>query len=148
MAVSAPPRPIQRAPHARWARSSVHAVMGVSGPVVALVPAVVAYRLGWSWTAVAVTFAGFAGLLALIIPELVVGPQRVKRAVVAAFPVGTSIAGFLIAGHNFDGNLAALVIGGLLGSAVGSGVQPMLSPALARERTERWQNRQTDRNAG
>lgn len=123
---------------ARWARSPLHVVCAGLGPVAGVIAAVYVHDLGWSLTGVLITLTVVAGVIALVVPDAIVGPRRLARVAFALLMVGTSVAGLAIAAWIWASTWPALIVGGLVGSAVGTGLQRVLFPGLTREAQDRW----------
>jgi hypothetical protein len=139
MSVQQAPRQEPRAPaYSRWARSPLHMVCAGLGPAAGVVAVVYVHDRGWSLPSVLITFAAVAGVIALGLPEAIVGPRRIARVAFGLLPVAASVAGFVLAARLWAPTWPALLVGGLVGSAVGSNLQRMLFPGLAREAEARW----------
>lgn len=123
--------------HARWARSPRHVVCAGLGPVAGVIAAVYVHDRGWSLPATLITLAVVAGVIALVLPDAIIGPRRIARVAFGLLTVGTSVAGLVIAAV-WAPTWPALIVGGLVGSAVGTALQRMLFSGLAREAELRW----------
>jgi hypothetical protein len=147
---ASPPAPTK--PRAPWARTPLHTVYGLLGPVVGGLAALYAHSGGWSPLGVLITLAVVSGVVGLVVPELIVGPHRLARATFGVLPVATTVAAFVIAARegmaDWTGTAVwvGLLAAGILGSAVGTTLQRIVFPSLARERDARWRGRTRQRD--
>jgi hypothetical protein len=134
-------------PHPAWARTPLHMVYGLLSPVLGVIAALYVWNAGWSPLAVLITLAVVSGLVGLVLPELIVGPQRLLRATFGFLPVATTVGAFIIAAREGMGDWTGVSIwvglfaAGILGSAVGTSLQRVVFPRLTRERDAGWRDR-------
>jgi hypothetical protein len=114
-------------------RSPLHAVFGVLGPVAGLVAAVYLHNRGWTLPSVLLAFGVVSAALAWGLPDAIVGPRRIARLAFWLLPISTGLGGFAAAALAWGPTWPALLVGGLLGAAVETGLQRTLFPDLAQE---------------
>jgi hypothetical protein len=128
-----------------WARTWVHVVFGSVGPLVALATAVIAWRLDATFPA-ALAWAIVAGsIVGRLVPDVVVGPNRVRRSLFdAVFPV-LAAATFVMGSLAWGSSWFALVLAVALAVGITRVAKPAWFPDLSLEEdverrrdAERW----------
>ena len=113
--------------------SPLHTPLAVLGGIIGVLAAFAARYGGWGWPSALVTFAAVAGVVGSLLPDTIVGPRRLARALYRSVLIGAGVAGFALAAVPWGPTWPALLAGGGAGVGAGIGLQILLFRDLVME---------------